>query len=141
VKFVAVSTVRDEGAAEVAREALEAADLEVEIKRVSPTAYLGPVSLLEFEIRVHEDRIADAELVLRQLSEEAEAAATREWESHPAEPEPSATSPADSSKPLLKLLPTWAKVVVLILTALAVVGLIALKIFLDNLPSIIGNFD
>jgi hypothetical protein len=124
MKFVAISTVRDEGAAEVAKEALESAGIDVEVKRISPTAYVGPLALIEFEVRVPEDRVADAEQVLEQLSEDAEAAAGREWQLHAAELE-SAAHPTSSSKRPFKIWPTWA-IVVLILASIAIVGLVAL---------------
>jgi hypothetical protein len=73
MRWVAVDTVGDEGAAEVAREALEACDLPVEIKRVGANPYLG--ARVEIEVRVPEERLAEAEAVLAQLEIDAEEAA------------------------------------------------------------------
>ncbi|HEX4457449.1 MAG TPA: hypothetical protein VIA18_05745 [Polyangia bacterium] len=71
-----VETVGDEAAAEVLLEALAAADIASEMRRVPGSPY-GPVKL-EIEVRVASADAPRARAVLAQLSEEAEAAARAE---------------------------------------------------------------
>jgi hypothetical protein len=77
-RFVAVTTVLDRGAAEVFAEALQAAEIPVELRRVGNLPYHGAATESQYEVRVPEDRLPAAEGVLRLLSEEGEAAAIRE---------------------------------------------------------------
>jgi hypothetical protein len=98
VKFVAVSTVRDEGAAEVAREALHDADIAVELRRVGANPYFGQMSAVEYEVRVPEDRVAEAHDVLARVELEAEEAAVRESGAGTVAPEGKApTAAADAA--------------------------------------------
>ena len=85
MRWVAVDTVGDEGAAQVAREALVACEIPVELKRVGANPYLG--ARVEIEVRVPDERLADAEEVLAQLEIDAEAAASAASLAPP-EPEP-----------------------------------------------------
>jgi hypothetical protein len=77
MKFVAVSTVLDPGAAEVAEEALGAAGIPVELKRLGRNPYLGSAGL-EIEVRVPLDRLREAEAILGHIADEAEEAALRQ---------------------------------------------------------------
>ncbi len=72
--MIAVTTVRDEGAALVAKEALEARGIEVELKRLGANPYFGSPTTEEIEIRVPEERAGDARAVLDLLEEETEQA-------------------------------------------------------------------
>ncbi len=72
-RFVAVVTVRDWGAAQVAREKLDDAGIPVELKPLGQNPYFGTVSAAEIEVRVPSSRLADAERQLAQREEETEA--------------------------------------------------------------------
>lgn len=76
--LVAVATLRDEGAADVARELLEERGIEVELREVAPNRYFGSPTAVEIEVRVPPDRAADAREALAALEEELEAAAVAE---------------------------------------------------------------
>ena len=71
-----IETVGDEAAADVLNEALTAAEIVAELRRVPASPY-GPVKL-EIEVRVAGADAARARAVLAQLAEEAEAAARSE---------------------------------------------------------------
>ena len=75
MNFVAVETVADEGAAEVAREALAACDIPVELRRHGSNQFGARMSI---EVRVPVEHARDAESILSQLGEEAAEAALRE---------------------------------------------------------------
>jgi hypothetical protein len=77
-KTVAVTTVQARGEAEVLAEALKDAEIPVELKRLGASPYLPVATDGQYEVRVPEDRLKEAEAVLTQLSEDAEVAATRE---------------------------------------------------------------
>ena len=87
MKLIAVSTVHDSGAAEVARETLRACGIEVELKQMGANPYLG--ARVEIEVRVPADRVGEAESILAQLAIDAEEAAVRE----------SGAAPADDAEP------------------------------------------
>lgn len=72
-RFSAVATVRDVGAAQVAQEALGEAGIPVEIKPLGAHPYFGSVTIAQFEVRVPEERLREAEAALEQLAEQAEA--------------------------------------------------------------------
>ncbi len=74
MKRVAVTTVRDDGAAQVAREALTAIGIDVEVKRMSNVTAFGAVTAAEWEVRVFESDVEVAEAELARLEEEAETA-------------------------------------------------------------------
>jgi len=74
VKFVAVSTVVDQGAANVAKEALEAAGIPVELRRAPGNPYFARMTSDTFEVRVPHDRVLEAERVLARLSADVEEA-------------------------------------------------------------------
>jgi hypothetical protein len=74
MKRVAVTTVRDDGAAQVAKEALVAIGIDVEVKRMSNVTAFGAVSAAVWEVRVPEDSIEAAEQELARLEGEAETA-------------------------------------------------------------------
>lgn len=76
--LVAVATLRDEGAADVARELLEERGIEVELREVAPNRYFGSPTAVEIEVRVPADRADDARAALAALEEELEAAAVAE---------------------------------------------------------------
>jgi hypothetical protein len=94
--MVAVATLRDEGAADVARELLEERGIEVELREVAPNRYFGAPTAVEIEVRVPTDRIADARAALAALEGELEAAAVAEAgveradDEHPGEALPAA---------------------------------------------------
>ena len=95
MRFVTVSTVRDDGAAQVAREALEAAGIAVEVRRLGASPYFGAVTASEYEVRVPEERVADGEAVLAQLALELETALVSQAES----PDTVAETAADEPRP------------------------------------------
>jgi hypothetical protein len=78
MKYVALTTVPDASAADVFGEALKEAGIPFEVKRISPTVYLSSATPASFEVRVAEDRLAEATGLLSLLAEDAEAAALRE---------------------------------------------------------------
>ena len=69
--MIAITTVRDPGAAEVARQALADAGIPVEVRRLGMNPYFATITGLEFEVRVPAERLAEAEQVLAFLSEAA----------------------------------------------------------------------
>jgi hypothetical protein len=71
---IAIATVRDPGAADVARQALADAGIPVEVRRLGANPYFGTLTGIELEVRVPAERLAEAEQVLAYLSEEAAAA-------------------------------------------------------------------
>ncbi len=127
MKFVAVSTVRDEGAAEVAKEALADAGIPVELRRVGANPYFGQMTATDWEVRVPEERTGEAHDVLLRVELEAEEAAVRESGAGQLAPEtkaPSATEPAsepEAESPAAAF--AWRAVWVGV--ALAVVGFFA----------------
>jgi hypothetical protein len=80
MRFVAVATLRDRGAVEVAREVLEASGIEVEVRTAPINPYFGAPTAEEIEVRVPEDRVKDAYTVLDRLEGEVDAAAAAESE-------------------------------------------------------------
>jgi hypothetical protein len=76
--FLTLATLRDEGAVEVAKEALAEAGIPVEIRRTGGNAYFGSATATEVELRVPEDKMLDAEAVMARLSHESEQAALAE---------------------------------------------------------------
>jgi len=78
VKMVAVTTLRDAAGAEVAREMLAERGITVEIKRLGYNPYFGAPTAAEFEVRVPEDAVDEAERVLDGMAEELERAALAE---------------------------------------------------------------
>jgi hypothetical protein len=76
MRFVVVSTVPDEGAAEVAREALGDRGIEVELRRQGMQNPYVPsaVSAHVYEVRVPEEQAEAAEAVLEHLHAELEQA-------------------------------------------------------------------
>ena len=86
MKRIAVATVPDRGAAEVACEALEAAGIGAHAQRVPQNPYLGAAEA--YEVRVDETRLDDAERLLASLSEELETALCAQAGQAEAPPEP-----------------------------------------------------
>ena len=76
MSFVAVETVGDEAAAQVLAEALAAAEIEVELRRLPGSPY-GPARL-EIEVRVAAADAPRARALLAQLADDAEAAVRAE---------------------------------------------------------------
>lgn len=76
MRMVAVSTVPDEGAAQVARETLADLGIPVELKPTGYNPYLGGQGQSQIEIRVPEDRLEEARGALERLEAETEAALT-----------------------------------------------------------------
>ena len=76
--FVVLTTVPDVGAAQVAREALAEAGIEVELRRRGIDAYFGSLTPGDYEVRVAQNHHDAARSVLDQLAAEAAEAATRE---------------------------------------------------------------
>jgi hypothetical protein len=74
MKRVAVTTVRDEGAAQVAKETLAELGIEVELRRQAINPYFGAATADVFEVRVPEDRLVEAEHALARLEKEVEEA-------------------------------------------------------------------
>jgi hypothetical protein len=72
--MICVGKVRDRAAAEVAREALSAIQIPVEIKLMGTNPYFGSASAEEFEIRVPEDQEEAALAELDRLAVELEQA-------------------------------------------------------------------
>ncbi len=81
MKYLAVDVVGDEGAASVAEEALTAAGISVEVRRVRGNVYES--RRLELEIRVPADDVAEARAILAALSTDAVEAALHETEDLP----------------------------------------------------------
>jgi hypothetical protein len=69
--MIAITTVRDPGAAEVARQVLAEAGIPVDVRRVGINPYFGTLTGLDIEVRVPAERLAEAEQVLLHLSEAA----------------------------------------------------------------------
>src|SRR5678815_3740718 len=69
-----ISKVRDRAAAEVAKEALEAVDIPVEIRLMGQNPYFGNASAEEWEVRVAEEHEEAALAELERLSDELEQA-------------------------------------------------------------------
>jgi hypothetical protein len=92
MKLVPVETVHDEGAAEVAREALADAGIPVELKRLGTNPYFA--ARVEIEVRVPETRVREAQAELARLARDADEAlaaeAGRDVSAAPAEPQDSA---------------------------------------------------
>jgi hypothetical protein len=75
MKFVVVTEVGDEGAAEVAKEALTDRGIDVELRRRGlHNPYFPSTTAAVFEVRVPEEKVKAAEAVLAYLSEELEQA-------------------------------------------------------------------
>jgi hypothetical protein len=78
MKMVAITTVRDPAGAHVAEELLRDRGIPVEIKRLGYNAYFGAPTSEEFEVRVPEDRAAEAHALIDGMAEELERAALAE---------------------------------------------------------------
>ncbi|HEX9104544.1 MAG TPA: hypothetical protein VF997_20170, partial [Polyangia bacterium] len=78
MKMVAIATLRDAAGAEVAREMLAERGITVELKRLGYNPYFGSPTAAEFEVRVPEDAVAEAERVLDAMAGELERAALAE---------------------------------------------------------------
>jgi len=76
MKYIAVDTVGDEGAAAVASEALGAAGIAVEIRRVRGNVY--EPRRMALEVRVPADEVVEARAILAALSTDATEAAEHE---------------------------------------------------------------
>ena len=99
-KMVAVATLRDEGAADVARELLEERGVDVELREVAPNRYFGAPTAVEIEVRVPAERLGDAREILAGLESELEAAAIAESGIGRAEDErPGESLPAVEDRP------------------------------------------
>ncbi len=72
--MITISKVRDRAAAEVAKEALQAVDIPVEIRLVGQNPYFGNASAEEWEVRVAEEHEEAALEELERLSGELEQA-------------------------------------------------------------------
>src|SRR4051812_40397999 len=73
MNMVAVTTLREPGGAEVAKEALADRGIPVEIRRLSNfTLYFGAPAPEEFEVRVPPEHLEEAQEVLEALREEME---------------------------------------------------------------------
>ena len=77
-KMVAVTTLRDSAGAEVAKELLAERGITAEIRRMGYNPYFGSPTAEEFEVRVPEEALADAEALLDGMAEELERAALAE---------------------------------------------------------------
>lgn len=80
MRFVAVATLRDRGAVEVAREVIEASGIAVEVRAAPINRYFGAPTAEEIEVRVPEDRVKDAYTVLDRLEDDTDSAAAAESE-------------------------------------------------------------
>jgi hypothetical protein len=79
MKMVAVTTMRDSGGAEVAKEMLAERGITVEVRKLSGyNPYFGSPSNEEYEVRVPEDSVDEAHRLLEAMSEELERAALAE---------------------------------------------------------------
>ena len=133
MKLVTVSTVRDEGAAEVAKEALSDAGIAVDLKRVSGNPYFAQMSASEWEVRVPEERVADAERVLARVEHEAEEAAVRQAGAAQVEPESEEPAPeADEPHGLRAPGPVFAWRLVWVGVALALLAFFAKYFFWER---------
>ncbi len=72
-RFVAITTVHDWGAAQVAREKLADAGIPVELKSLGMNPYFGAVTAQEIEVRVPPEHAPQAELELERLQAQVEA--------------------------------------------------------------------
>jgi hypothetical protein len=73
--MVAVTTLQDAAAAEVAREAIADAAIAVAVRRLGGDVYLGSGTTHSYELRVDEERLDDARRVLAALEADMEQAA------------------------------------------------------------------
>ncbi len=78
MKMVAIATLRDAAGAEVAREMLAERGITAEIKRLGYNPYFGSPTAAEFEVRVPEESLAEAQALLDGMAEELERAALAE---------------------------------------------------------------
>jgi hypothetical protein len=72
--MITITTVRDRAAAEVAKEALTAVDIPVEIRLLGQNPYFGSITAEEWEIRVPEEHQDDALEELDRIGAELEQA-------------------------------------------------------------------
>jgi hypothetical protein len=78
MKMVAITTLRDAAGAEVAKEMLSERGIAVEIRRLGSNAYFGSPTAEEFEVRVPENALDEAQQLLDGMAEELERAALAE---------------------------------------------------------------
>jgi hypothetical protein len=74
-KMLVLTTLQDAAAAEVAREALADAAIPVAVRRLGGDVYLGSGTTHSYELRVADERLADARRVLAELEADMEQAA------------------------------------------------------------------
>jgi hypothetical protein len=74
-KLVVVATMQDSAAADVAREAIADAGIPVEVRRLGGDAYFGSMTASTYELRVPDERLADAQRLLEALEVDMEQAA------------------------------------------------------------------
>jgi hypothetical protein len=86
--MVAVTTLRDPAGAEVAKEMLTERGITVEIRRLGYNAYFGAPTAEEFEVRVPEESLAEAQRFFEAMEEELARAAVAEAGVLPPEDEP-----------------------------------------------------
>jgi len=78
VKMVAVTTLRDPAGAQVAKEMLTERGIDVEIRRLGYNPYFGAPTAEEFEVRVPEDALEEAQRFFEAMEGELERAAIAE---------------------------------------------------------------
>jgi hypothetical protein len=78
MKLVAVTTLRDAAGAEVAREMLAEHGITAEVRRLGYNPYFGSPTAEEFEVRVPEESLAEAQALFDGMAEELERAALAE---------------------------------------------------------------
>src|SRR5579871_2573023 len=72
MKWIAVATVRDAGALELTKQAIAEAGIPVDVMRLGSNPYFPTATASQWEVRVPEDRVADAEDELERLEAHAE---------------------------------------------------------------------
>jgi hypothetical protein len=97
---VAVTTVHDAAAAEVAKEALFERGIDVEVRRVFGSPYLGSATPVLYEVRVAEEAVEAARAELERLAEDLEQAVLAQSDAPPsAEASEDERGPADLRGP------------------------------------------
>jgi hypothetical protein len=78
MKMVAVTTLRDAAGAEVAKEMLAEHGISAEVRRLGYNPYFGSPTAEEFEVRVPEESLVEAQRFFEAMHEELERAALAE---------------------------------------------------------------
>ncbi len=117
MRWIAVATVRDAGALEVTRQALAEADIPVDVMRLGSNPYFPTATASQWEVRVPEDRVDEAEEELTRLEAQAEESVLAEAGVAPEEEDAPEERGHDAAPPDPALRPrkiSWAIVISLL---------------------------